>query len=144
MRGENSFIILADMRSLLIFIIAAAAVGCSSRPGAEPPADRPGHESGEEAVPDYSEILADRRVRFVSDTISIYYDDGGVLYSVIDDNIYKFIDVTSGYTIALDLTDSTLTVNGARARVDKITLAGREGDLKWYVIEPGGEVMAVE
>lgn len=107
--------------------------------------DRPGNIGGTTAdpTPDYTEALSNSSLRFESDTLTVCYNDGGVMYTV-DGSIHRFIDLESGRVIVADVDAPSLTVGNRKVSVTECRLIGEKNGLRWYAIQPEGQIIVVE
>lgn len=113
---------------LLFALIALATVGCNkSKPydNVDPETLKP--TGSEDTRPTYSfeKELNDDRSRFVSETLTLYYDEGGTIFSKEADNgtiIYRAIELATGNSAELYLqkTSPRLLINGDETPVKSV------------------------
>ena len=96
-----------------------------------------------EPEPDYSYVLADHSVRFQSDTLSLDYEQGGILYT-INGSVHRLIQLESGINIAFNEADTSLTINGVNVLIEDGNVIGMEGGLKFYRLLPGPKFIVIE
>ena len=127
---------------LLPLILPLLLAACASSDPVPGP-DRPGADSPA-APDDYSEILADPRVRFQNDTLSLVFDDGGILYSSDRASVHRFVRLDPPLAVTFDPSRPSLRVDSRDARIDTCILAGADGPLRFYLLLPSREILVVE
>lgn len=118
----------------LLPLIALITVACSSEPDMS--RERHGGPNIEEP-PDYSAAIADERLRFQSDTLSLVFDDGGVLYSV-EGNSYRFVELATNISVVFHPSEQVVRINGAVPRLTQCELIHTDGIREWYALRTSG------
>lgn len=100
-------------------------------------------DAPEQPAPDYTHILSDRSVRFENDTLSVRYDDGGVLY-LTDGPAHRLVNLETGINIAFNSEKGSLTINSRPVNIEECRLIADSIGLRWYILLPDEQVMVVE
>lgn len=133
-----------NSKIIIFVIIIFGCIACST--DGMPSVDvRPGASGTVEPdpEPDYSYVLSDPTVRFQSDTLSINYEDGGILYTV-DGSVHRLIHLESGVNVLFNEADISLRINGIDAGIESSRLIGSVGNLRFYRFLPGPQFIVIE
>lgn len=132
------------MRHIFCSVAAAFILAACSSNSPEP-VDRPGGgtQRPEENAPDYSYIMDSRAIRFECDTLTLNYEDGGVLYSV-ENGRHRLIELSSGRNVTFCPADTSLTINGIPTDIRSLSLIATADGLDFHVLLPGPIFLVTE
>lgn len=137
------------LKSAFISFICSVTVILVTACSAEPPepSGRPGGSGNQEpepvSPPDYSHIVADPRLRCESTHLSLFFDDGGVIYSRSQSS-HRFVDLSSGNSARFDSSTPELSINNEPVAIESYSVIRDSIGLQWIVIQPDTIIFVVE
>lgn len=118
-------------------VLALAAASCNTSSSLEPD-DRPG-ENNDIETDDQIE-LTDDAMRITGASVSLVYDDGGVIFSEENSGLVSAIRLADGFKVEFDPNAGKLYVNGSEIRLKSSELVKTDGGCRWYklIVEADG------
>lgn len=130
-------------KEILIFAIALSVMSCNkSKPYDDVDTETLKPDGSEDTRPKYSfeQELADATCRFVSDRMTLSYDDGGVIFSREKGETgvtYRAIELATGNTVELNIsaTSPRLIINDIETTVKSVTVERENEKGAWINIQ---------
>lgn len=125
------------MKPIVTLLLCLLLAACSSEPSV--PTVRPGVDpgTGEPSKPEDTELadaLADSRQRVEAPTITLSYDDCGVIFGRTAAGALYCVDIADGRRVDFNPSAETLSINGKSVDVASVDLARHVGTTSWWVI----------
>lgn len=111
---------------LILAILTIVITACSNDHG--PQIERPGEKPAVEAA------LLDSCMRIEASSLTLRYDDGGILFSKDDDGIISAIRLTDDARISFDPSKPAIDINGISITITDAEIAKQDGSTLWYSI----------
>ena len=130
-------------REILILTIALSATACNkSKPYDDVDPDTLKPTGSEDTRPTYSFApeLADATCRFVSDQMTLSYNDGGVIFSSEKNSTgmtYRAVELATGNTVELNMSSTSprLLINDVETTIRSVTVERENEKGAWIHIQ---------